>query len=145
MRVSGRYVFSAPAEKVWSALLDPKILAGCMPGCESLEPLGDDQYQAVLTIGIGAIKGRYNARITMRDKVPQQSYRLVVEGTGASGFANGESLITLVEQEGKTTVQVESEAQVGGTVARVGQRMMGSAAQMMLGRFFSCLQQSVSG
>lgn len=144
MKISGSYVFNAPAEKVWGVLLDPKALAGCMPGCESLDPLGDDQYQAVLSIGIGAIRGHYNARITMRDKVPHRSYRLVIEGTGPNGFANGEALITLTEQEGKTTVQVESDAQVGGTVARVGQRMIGSATQMMMGRFFSCLQKATS-
>ena len=96
----------------------------------------------MLSVGIGPIRGRYNAKITLRDKVPQQSYRLVVEGTGANGFANGDALITLTEHDGKTTVQVDGESQVGGTVARVGQRMMGSAAQMMLGRFFSCLQES---
>ena len=142
MKILGSYVFNAPAEKVWGVLLDPKALANCMPGCEKLDPIGDDQYQAVLSVGIGPIRGRYNAKITMRDKVPQQSYRLVVEGTGANGFANGDALITLTEHDGKTTVQVDGESQVGGTVARVGQRMMGSAAQMMLGRFFSCLQET---
>ena len=142
MKISGSYVFNAPAEKVWGVLLDPKALANCMPGCEKLDPIGDDQYQAVLSVGIGAIRGRYNAKITMRDKVLHQSYRLVVEGTASNGFTNGDALITLTEQHGKTTVQVEGESQVGGTVARVGQRMMGSAAQMMLGRFFGCLQKS---
>jgi len=142
MNISGSYVFNAPVEKVWDLLLDPNILASCMPGCEGLEPIGEDEYRAVLNVGIGPIRGRYSAKISLGDKVPHQSFRLVIESSGSSGFANGEAAISLVAEEDKTRVQVEGESQVGGTVARVGQRMMGSAAKMMMGRFFSCLQKA---
>ena len=144
MNVSGSYIFEASAERVWGALTDPKVLAGCIPGCDGLEPMGDDEYRAAMTVGVGPVQGRYNAKITMRDKAPYGSYRLVVEGTGAAGFASGEAVITLVEQEGQTTVEVNSDAQVGGTIARVGQRLMGSVAKMMLDQFFNCLRQSIN-
>ena len=142
MKVSGSYVFQAPSRKVWEVLLDPKVLAGCMPGCETLDQVGEDQYQAVLSVGIGPVRGNYRAKLTMQDQSLHQSYRLVFEGAGSTGFANGEALVTLVEQDGKTEVQVESEAQVGGMVARVGQRMVGGAAKVMMDRFFGCLQKA---
>lgn len=144
MKVSGSYLFQAPAPKVWAALLDPMVMSRCLPGCESLDRVGDDQYQAVLSVGIGPIRGRYQAKIAIHDKIPLQSYRLALEGTGPTGFAKGEALVTVVEREGKATVQVEGDAQAGGPVARVGQRMMGSAAKMVLDQFFSCLQKAVS-
>ena len=144
MKVTGSYLFQASASKVWATLMDPQVLSRCLPGCETLERVGDDQYQAVLSVGIGPIRGRYQAKIAIHDKTLHQSYRLVLEGTGPTGFAKGEALITLVEQEGKATVQVEGDAQAGGPMARVGQRMMGSAAKMVLDQFFSCLQQAVS-
>jgi carbon monoxide dehydrogenase subunit G len=74
---------------------------------------------------------------------PYESYGLVIEGTGPSGFVRGESLVKLTESDGKTTVDVDSESSSGGLLARVGQRMMESFSRNMMDRFFTCLQESV--
>ena len=143
MHVSGSYVFDAPAERVWQVLTEPKSLSGCMPGCEGLDPIGGDEYEAVLNVKIGPISARYNAKIAMRDKVPHQSYRLVIRGTGSGSFVSGDAKISLAEQDGKTTVSFEGDSQAGGTVARVGQRLMEGVAKSMMDKFFSCMQQAV--
>ena len=143
MKISGSYEFNASAQKVWEALTNPESLAGCIPGCEGMETVGEDEYRTVMTVGVGPVRGRYNAKITLADKDPFSSFRLVLEGNGPMGFANGEAVITLTEDGGRTTVAVESDAQVGGTVARVGQRLMDSVARMLLDRFFSCLRDSI--
>ncbi len=143
MKFTGTYEFEAPAQKVWEALINPVSLAGCIPGCQDMEAINEDQYKANLTVGVGPVRGRYTATITIRDKTPFEKFRLVVEGTGAVGFVNGEATITLTEQDGTTSVSVDSDAQVGGTVARVGQRLMDSVGKMMMDNFFNCLQQSV--
>ena len=142
MKVSGSYVFDAPAAKVWQVLTEPKSLSKCIPGCEGLKPIGGDEYEAVLTVGIGPFSARYNAKISMLDQVPHQSYRLVISGTGSGSFVNGEAKITLVEHNGKTTVSVEGDSQAGGTAARVGQRLMEGVASSMMDKFFTCLQQA---
>ncbi len=142
MKITGSYQFDSTARDVWNVLTDPKELQRCIPGCEELKPQGQDEYHAVLTVGIGPIRGKYNAKILMKDQVPHQTYRLVVEGTGSSGFLNAEALISLVEQDGQTTVEVDGDSQAGGPIARVGQRMMGSVAKSMMDRFFGCLQES---
>ena len=142
MKVSGSYTFPASAAKVWESLTDPTVLAGCIPGCEGLEAVGEDEYQAVMTVTIGPIRSRYNAKISLHDKDEPRSFRLVLEGSGTTGFANGQALITLTEQGDQTTVEVEGDSQVGGPVARVGQRMMGSVAKMLMDRFFGCLEES---
>jgi carbon monoxide dehydrogenase subunit G len=143
MEVSGSYEFNAPAEKVWALLMDPEVLKNCLPGVESLEPVGPDEYQAAVNVGVGPIRGRYQAKIFLRDLNPHHSYRLVLQGSGPLGFANGESSITLVEQEGKTILNIKGNTQVGGTVARVGQRMMGSVAQGMMDRFIKSVQDLI--
>ena len=143
MKVAGSYQVSATAEKVWNALTDPQSLSGCIPGCEGLEPTGQDEYRATMTVGVGPVKGRYNAKISMLDQDPYSSFRLVVEGSGNTGFVNGEATITLDEQEGQTTIGVDSDAQVGGPVARVGQRLMESVARMIMDNFFKCLRETI--
>jgi carbon monoxide dehydrogenase subunit G len=108
-----------------------------------LEPDGHDKYKAVMTVGVGPVRGKYNAKISMLDQQPFSSFKLVVEGSGGTGFANGQATITLDEQEGITTITVDSDAQVGGPVARVGQRLMDSVAKMIMDNFFKCLRESI--
>jgi carbon monoxide dehydrogenase subunit G len=142
MKITASYDFDEAAPTVWAVLTDPDTLARCIPGCEGLNPVGNDEYQAVLTVGVGPIRGRYDAKISMLDQVPHQSYRLAVQGIGGGGFVSGEAVITLVEHGGKTTVTVDSESQAGGPVARVGQRLMESVAKMMMDRFFDGLRKA---
>ena len=142
MDVNSSYHFDAPVARVWEVLLDPDVIARCLPGCEKLTPLGDDQYEAIISVGVGAVRGSYTARITVADQVPMCSYRLVVEGTGAPGFVRGVANISLEDQGERTLVKVDGEAQVGGTVARVGQRLIGNVNRMMMDRFFTCLQET---
>ena len=144
MDVRGEYPFDAPLERVWEVLLDPDALARCMPGCEQLSPLGEGHYEATMSLGLGSIKGTYRAKITVADQVLLRSYKLIVDGNGAAGFVRGEALVSLAGQNGKTVVTVEGQAQVGGTIARVGQRLIGSVNKMMMDRFFNCLRESAS-
>lgn len=143
MDISATYIFNAPAEKVWNTLMDPQALASCVPGCQSLEPTGENEYQAVVNVGMGPIRGNFTAKVAMTEANPYTSYRLSLSGNSSIGFGSGESQITLNEQDGKTTVTVVSQAQAGGSIARVGQRMMESAARTLLDRFFTCLQEKV--
>ena len=144
MDVAATYTFDAPRDQVWSLLIDPAIIATCLPGCESMQPTGDDTYKATLTIGIAAITGRYEGVIQMTDKREPGGYTLVVEGQGKPGFVKGSATISLTEVDTrKTAVEVTGTAKVGGTIARVGQRLLGSVSKMMMDRFFACLQDRV--
>lgn len=143
MTLDGTYTFTAPRERVWALLMDTDAIASCVPGCETLEPLGDDRYQAKLVATVAAISGSYEGTVAMRDKIAPESYRLVVEGSGTHGFVNGESRITLREDGGSTIVAVTGTMEVGGMIARVGQRLIGSVSKMMLDRFFACMAGKV--
>ncbi|MDE2774243.1 MAG: carbon monoxide dehydrogenase subunit G [Gemmatimonadota bacterium] len=143
MEVSARYTFDAPRQRVWDLLVDPEVIASCLPGCESMELVGEDTYRATLTIGVAAVTGRYQGTVRMSDKDEPSGYTLLVEGKGRPGFVNGSASVTLADgdADGRTRVAVTGKAQVGGTIARVGQRLLGGVSKMMMDRFFSCLQQ----
>lgn len=143
MDVAASYTFNAPPAAVWNLLVDPEVIAACLPGCDRLEPIGEDRYRAALTLAVAAVSGSYSGTVAVVDKDPPHSYRLVVEGSGTPGFVKGDATIELIEQDGTTIVTVKGRGQVGGVIARVGQRLLGSVSKMMLDRFFSCLQQRV--
>ena len=142
MKISGSYEFSAPLEKVWSALTNPESLCGCIPGCERLQSVGQDQYEAAIAVAIGPIRGKFDAKISMLDQEPNKSYKLVIEGRGTPGFVNGEAVVTLLANGAATTVQVDGDSQSGGLLARVGQRMIESVAKSQMDRFFNCLREA---
>ena len=93
-----------------------------------------------LTVALAAITGTYNGTVVLTDKIPHTSYRLVVEGQGRPGFVKGSSAIALRADGASTAVDVSGTVQTGGPIARVGQRLIGGVAKMMLDRFFACLQ-----
>jgi len=140
MDISGSYTFNAPPDRVWALLMDPAVLSSCIPGCEGFEPDGDDRYRVTMTVGMAAITGTYNGTVVLVDKVPQTSYGLVVEGQGRPGFVKGTSAVRLRAEGETTAVDVTAAVQTGGAIARIGQRLIGGVAKMMMDRFFACLQ-----
>ena len=143
MKVEGSYTFDAPRERVWSVLLDPGSLKNCIPGCESMITTGEDQYEANMKVGVAAIRGSYKGNIRITERTEPASYKLMVEGRGGPGFVRGEALVELVDQGASTQVNVHGDGQVGGTVAGVGQRMLGGVAKMLMGQFFDCLKKQL--
>lgn len=143
MHINGSYTFDAPAEKVWAHLMDVDTVAACVPGCDRLEPLGDDRYRATLTLAVASISGTYEALLHIADQRPPHGYRLLVEGKGRPGFVNGATTITLVPHGQQTIVEVQGDVQVGGAIARLGQRLLGSVSKMMMDRFFNAMQSKM--
>ncbi|MCE2501785.1 MAG: carbon monoxide dehydrogenase subunit G [Dehalococcoidia bacterium] len=148
MELSADYHFAKPPQAVWDALMNPDVLAGCIPGCRGIEPDGPDRYRAAATVRVGPITGNFTATVALSDLNPPHSYKMAIEGSGNLGFANGVATVTLTpapdfgDSAGGTNVHVDADSQVGGSVARVGQRMMGSVAKGMMDRFFGCLAES---
>ncbi len=143
MDVTGTYTFNAAPDRVWALMLDPAAIAACIPGCESLEPDGENRYKAKITLGMAAITGTYEGTVVISDKVEPQSYRLSVEGQGRPGFVKGDAAISLRADGATTIVDVKGTVQTGGAIARLGQRLIGSASKMMQDKFFACMQGKI--
>ena len=138
MKVEGSYLFPAPPRQVWDLLLNVDSLRGCIPGCESLTETGPDRWDTQLKVGVASIKGSYKGKVAIVDKQEPTSYTLQVEGSGGPGFVRGSARITLAAEGEGTRVSVDADGQVGGTVAGVGQRMLGGVAKMLMNQFFEC-------
>jgi 2-furoyl-CoA dehydrogenase large subunit len=142
---SGEVILSAPVEEVWRRLMDANELAAIVPGCRGLIQDGPDHYSAEVVIGVAGIRGTYQARIEMRDKTEGRSVRLVGRASGALGFASGSGFVTLQpEAGGRTRLAYRYGADVGGKVAAVGQRMLGSVTRYLIAQFFQALERRIN-
>jgi uncharacterized protein len=143
MNIEATHEIKASRERVYAALIDPEVLRHAIPGCESLEKIGDDLYTATMRAGIGAIKGTFKGEVRLEDMRPPEHYRIVVQGKGAMGFAKGSADFDLEEKDGGTLIRYSGEMQIGGSIAGVGQRMIQGAAKMMASQFFAKLEAAV--
>lgn len=136
----------APREAVWAALTDPERLRALIPGCESIERSGDNEYRLAMMAAIGPVKARFTGRLTLADVVPPERYTLTFEGQGgAAGFARGTARVVLTPEDGGTRLDDTVSAQVGGRLAQVGQRLIDAAAGKLAEQFFSALSSSLAG
>jgi carbon monoxide dehydrogenase subunit G len=139
MQLTGEHTFDAPREVVWKFLMDPAVLEACLPGAEGMTEVGPDEYTATMKVGIAMIKGTFNGKVKILDKVEPSSYRMEVEGSGPQGQVSGSGTLELIVQDQQTTVRYNGEANIRGTIARVGARMIQPAARQIVGQFFGCL------
>jgi hypothetical protein len=143
MDLSGSYTFDAPKAEVWQALMDPEVLAKVMPGCEKLEQVGENQYQAELKIKVGPVQGNFSGNIELLDINEPDSYRMKVDGKGPAGFMKGDGEVKLEAQGQTTLMHYNGTAQVGGRIASVGQRLLDSSAKALTKQSLESLHKQI--
>lgn len=140
MKIEGTHRLSASRDRVFDALTNPSVLQKCIPGCEHLEKTAENQYKAALAVGVGPIKGKFSATVSLHDLRRPERYGLSVDGTGQPGFVKGSGQLEFREEGEGTAVTYSGDVNVGGLLASVGQRMIQATANLMIGRFFSALE-----
>ncbi len=144
MEVKGEHRFAAPRPVVWELLLDPAALKAALPGCERFVEVGPRSYDLTLKVGLTAIKGTFTGNVQIQDPRPQDSYRLVVKGSGLPGSVQGDALMALSDDGAHTLVSYTGDVRAQGAIARLGSRLLGGAAKLMIGQFFKGMERQVS-
>jgi len=146
MEMSSTRIVHAPPDAVWNALNDPAMLKDCIPGCESLERLSDNEWHAIVATRVGPVAARFNGKMRIVDPTPPTSYTLKFEGQGgAAGFANGEAKVSLASSDGgDTALSYTAKANVGGKLAQIGSRLIDGAAAKMADDFFARFAERVA-
>jgi uncharacterized protein len=146
MTMTGEVELPASRETVWTKLNDPEVLKACIPGCEQLDKTSDSEFSAVATIKVGPVKARWKGKVRLSDLDPPNSYRISGEGEGGvAGFAKGGAKVSLADRDGGTLLTYDVEAQIGGKLAQLGQRLINGAAKKTADDFFQKFATAVAG
>jgi len=144
MEMTGEQLIAAPQKVVWDALNNPQMLKTCVPGCESIEPSGDNEFQVLMVARVGPVSAKFKGKLTLSDIQPPSSYSLAFEGQGgAAGFAKGGAQVRLSPQGESTRLAYDVKASVGGKLAQIGSRLVDAAAKKVAGDFFRNFNQKV--
>src|SRR5882724_1542236 len=147
MQMNDNQRIPASKEKVWAALNDPEILKQCIPGCQALEMTSPTEMSATVVFKVGPVKATFGGKVTLSDLDPPNSYRISGEGSGGvAGFAKGGATVRLESESPEVTIlHYEVDAQIGGKLAQLGQRLIDSTANKLAGEFFAAFGEVVGG
>jgi carbon monoxide dehydrogenase subunit G len=134
-----------PQQVAWEALNDTGLLKQCIPGCESIEPDGDNAYLLAMTAAVGPVKARFKGRMALEDIQAPDSYTIRFDGQGgAAGFGKGSARVRLEPDGDETVLTYTVNAQVGGKIAQIGSRLVDAAARKMADTFFARFTEAVT-
>lgn len=132
MRISGQHTVAVPRQSLWDALHDPELLRQALPGCTQLEAVGPQRYRVTLATGISCIAGAYHGDLEVVDRTPPGALTLAVDAAGEPGRGRGTVTLDLDDQDGATAVGYVVDVEVDGAIAKVGQRLLDSAAHRLI-------------
>lgn len=144
MKIEGSYTLAAPRERVFALLLDPQVLKRAIPGCEEITPSGENTFRLSMKAGLATIRGKVEGEIRIEESRVPEHYRLSMNGKGMGSFVNGFADLDLAEAEGGTEVRYAGEANIGGMIAAVGNRMIELAVRKALSDFFERISQEAA-
>ncbi|MES2563660.1 MAG: carbon monoxide dehydrogenase subunit G [Pseudomonadota bacterium] len=143
--MTGQQVVPLPQAQTWEALNDTAVLKGCIPGCDTLEQLSDNQYQLGMTSRIGPVSAKFKGLMTLENVDAPNRYTMVFEGQGGvAGFAKGQAIVTLTPEGDGTLLSYSVKATVGGKIAQLGARLIDGVARKLANDFFKCFNERVS-
>ena len=144
MEMSGEQLVPASQQDTWNALNDPDMLRQCVPGCESIEPLSENQYEVLMVARVGPVSAKFKGKLSLSDINPPNSYSMAFEGQGgAAGFAKGGAQVRLSEKDKHTLLAYDVKASVGGKLAQIGSRLVDAAAKKVADDFFRNFNEKV--
>jgi uncharacterized protein len=144
MTMNGEVQLPAARDVVWAKLNDADVLKACIPGCEELEKTSDNEFRATAKMKVGPVSARFKGRVTLSDFDPPNSYKISGEGEGGvAGFAKGGATVRLQDKDGGTLLSYDVDAQIGGKLAQLGQRLINGSAKKLADEFFAKFAEAV--
>jgi carbon monoxide dehydrogenase subunit G len=137
----------ADPQKVWDFLLDVPKVAKCIPGVDSVEPLGDDKYKVVMKVRVGPIGLSLQSELAIveKDEATRTAALRVDAADKRVGGAVKATMTTRLEpHNGGTTMQVVTDAQVMGRIGDFGQPVIRKKADQMLQEVAANLRKALT-
>ena len=137
MDMQGSRQLAITQQQAWDALNDSNVLKTCIPGCDKVEPSGENQFTIGMALKIGPVSAKFAGKITLSDIQAPSSYKINFEGQGGpAGFGKGDAAVTLTPNPAGCELAYTVHASVGGKIAQLGQRLIDGAAKAMAEDFF---------
>lgn len=145
MEFGGRYLFSAPRERVWAALNDTAVLKAAIPGCSRLDWTGENTLECEIKVNLGVMSPTFTGDLELRDVTPALRYTLAGRGRGGLlGKAEAAADIALTDVPGGTELTFTANGGADGGILKLGKAVIGNSAQKIIDGFFERIGEAMS-
>lgn len=144
MDMQGSRQLAITQQQAWDALNDPAVLKASIPGCDKVEPSGENRYTIAMALKVGPVSAKFTGKIALSEINPPASYKLSFDGQGGvAGFGKGSAAVMLAPNADGCELAYTVQASVGGKIAQLGQRLIDGAAKSMAEDFFKRFDQEM--
>ena len=144
MEFGGRYLFSAPRDRVWAALNDADVLKAAIPGCNRLEWTGEATLECEIKVNFGIMQPTFIGDLELRNVTPAARYTLAGRGRGGLlGKAEAAADITLSDVPGGTELRFVANGGADGGIMKLGKAVIGNSAQKIIDGFFERIGEAM--
>ena len=147
VKLDKQYPLDVDAERAWTLLTDLKAVAGCMPGAELTEQLGEGSYKGAVKIKVGPAVAQFAGQVDVLETVPAER-KMVMRGKGADKGGSSASMdltaVIVADPANPAHCVLNGSASVivNGKFAQFGGRMMVQVSDMILAQFVENFRQT---
>jgi carbon monoxide dehydrogenase subunit G len=145
VRFEGSLRIAAPREAVFAFLDDPTQVGHCGPGVESVEVLDGERFRARARVGIGPIAATFALHGEVVERAPPNRSVMKVRGHAPGSALDAVTEMRLRADDDGTIMDWQAEVTIGGTLASVGARLIGSTADKLIAQTFECIRARLEG
>lgn len=148
MLIDNEFTVTAPVQDLWAYLLDVERVAPCMPGAELTEIVDERTWKGKLNAKFGPVAMSFAGTVVMESR-DDEAKRVVLKARGMEQRGKGAAEATVTSWlepgpgDGETTVKMQAEIVLTGTVAQLSRGLLPEISRKLTQQFAECLQQSM--
>lgn len=144
MEFGGRYLFSAPRDRVWAGLNDTQVLKAAIPGCSRLDWTGDTTLECEIKVNLAVMSPTFTGDLELQNVIPAERYTLAGRGRGGLlGKAEAAADIVLADAPGGTELTFTANGGADGGIMKLGRAVIGNSAQKIIDGFFERIGEAM--
>lgn len=148
IQIGGKVNINAPRDQVWEMIFEVetmKNVIGRVPGItlERLEQTDELTYELTAVVGVAAVKGKYDGKISVLEKTPPSYVKIRGEGKGGGNWTSGEVLLNLAVLDNATEMAYSGQGNLNGPLASLGQRLVDTVGKQFIDQGAKVLAQEI--
>jgi carbon monoxide dehydrogenase subunit G len=148
MQIENEFTVAAPADRLWSQLLDVERIAPCLPGAELTETVDERTWKGKVLMKLGPVSMSFSGTVAIEER-DDAAHRVVLRAKGmeqkGKGAANASVTSWLEPGDGTTRVKMVADIQLTGAVAQLSRGLLPEVSRKLTQQFADCLQESMLG
>jgi uncharacterized protein len=145
MKLENAFTIDAPADEVWTTMLDLERVAGCVPGSEVIGPSSDGGLEANIRVKVGPMSIKYRGSVVIVEQ-DRASRRAVMQAKAKEAQGQGTAtadMVMLVRDASPVEVSIVTDLDVTGRVAQMGRGVMQDVAGRVIADFATGLRAMI--